>query len=61
MNALTQEEAAQIQGGIAPVVIWFAGAFAGAVIGGVVNNVLSNWGDLKKGMVEGYDSTVNAN
>jgi lactobin A/cerein 7B family class IIb bacteriocin len=34
MKTLTNEEAVQIQGGIAPVVIWFAGALASAVIGG---------------------------
>jgi lactobin A/cerein 7B family class IIb bacteriocin len=61
MNTLNQEEMAQIEGGIAPVVIWFAAAFAGAVIGGVVDNVLDNWGDFKKGVMEGYSSTVASN
>jgi hypothetical protein len=33
----------------------------GAVISGVVGNVFNNWGDFKKGVVEGYNSTVNSN
>ena len=61
MKTLTNEESVQIQGGIAPVVIWFAGALAGAVIGGVVSNVLCNWGDFKQGLVQGYNSTANSN
>ena len=61
MNTLTDEEAVQLQAGFAPIVIWVAGVLVGAVIGGVVSNVLNNWGDFKQGLVQGYDSTVNAN
>ncbi len=61
MNALTQKELEQAEGGIAPVVIWFAAAFAGAVIGGVVEKVLDDWPDFKKGVMEGYNSTVTSN
>lgn len=61
MNTLTHEEMAQTEAGFGPVVIWFASAFAGAVIGGVVSGVLQDWPDFKKGVMEGYSSTVAAN
>ena len=61
MNALTDEEAVQIQGGILPFLPWIGGMLLGAVISGVVGNVFNNWGDFKKGVVEGFNSTANSN
>lgn len=54
MNALTNEEMEQIEGGVGPIAL----LVIGAIIGAVVSNVLDNWPDFKKGVIEGYSSVA---
>ena len=60
MKNITCEELDQIQGGVAPILVWVGGVVAGAIIGGMIGNVLNNWGDFKQGIVEGYNTVTKA-
>jgi lactobin A/cerein 7B family class IIb bacteriocin len=60
MQAMTQQEMLQSEGGVAPVVvalIWFSGV----VIGATVTGIAENWPDFKKGVMEGFNGTVASN
>jgi hypothetical protein len=50
MNELTAEEYESVNGGLAPLVV--------ALLGGVYLWADSNWADIKKGAIDGWNDTT---